>query len=141
MQSLVSLGYVKKDATAMVSMATGERPHFNWTETTKTAYIFELVSCQNAVRTPSTPKDSSEDAIILVQWSEFDADLNPANFSHTMKVALTAFVSLIGMCVTAASAIDACGLKQYTEEFQVREVVGSLATGKWPYSITRGLTS
>ncbi|KAJ5178730.1 major facilitator superfamily domain-containing protein [Penicillium capsulatum] len=31
--------------------------------------------------------------------------------------------------VTAASAIDACGVKEYSEYFQVSEVVGSLATG------------
>ena len=102
------LGICEKDATAMVSTATGERPHSDWTGT-KTAYICELVSCQNSVRTPSTPKGSSEDAIIGVQWSDFDADLNPANSSYTMKVVLTASVSLIGIYLTAASAIDAWG--------------------------------
>ncbi|RAH73963.1 uncharacterized protein BO66DRAFT_398352 [Aspergillus aculeatinus CBS 121060] len=36
------LGICEKDATAMVSTATGERPHSDWTGT-KTAYICELL--------------------------------------------------------------------------------------------------
>ena len=42
---------------------------------------------------------------------------------------MTLMVSLIALSVTAASAIDACGVRQYSEYFQVSEVVGSLATG------------
>lgn len=44
---------------------------------------------------------------------------------------MTLLVSLIAFSVTAASAIDACGIRQYSEEFNVSEVVGSLATGKY----------
>jgi hypothetical protein len=42
---------------------------------------------------------------------------------------MTILVSLIAMTVTAASAIDACGVEQYSEYYHVSEVVGSLATG------------
>lgn len=42
---------------------------------------------------------------------------------------MTLLVSLIALAVTAASAIDACGVREYSEYFQVSEVVGSLATG------------
>lgn len=43
---------------------------------------------------------------------------------------MTLLVSMIAFAVTAASAIDACGVKQYSEYFNVSEVVGSLATGQ-----------
>lgn len=42
---------------------------------------------------------------------------------------MTLLVTLIAFSVTAASAIDACGIRQYSEYFNVSEVVGSLATG------------
>lgn len=42
---------------------------------------------------------------------------------------MTVLVSLIALAVTAASAIDACGVREYSEYFEVSEVVGSLATG------------
>lgn len=42
---------------------------------------------------------------------------------------MTMLVTLIAISVTAASAIDACGVKQYSAYFHVSEVVGSLATG------------
>jgi hypothetical protein len=42
---------------------------------------------------------------------------------------MTVLVSLIALSVTAASAIDACGVREYSEYFNVSEVVGSLATG------------
>lgn len=72
---------------------------------------------------------------IIVTWSSPDDKLNPANWSTARKVAMTGLVSLIGLSVTAASAIDACGVPQYTEEFNTSEVVGSLATGEsGPYS-------
>ncbi|PLB55493.1 MFS general substrate transporter [Aspergillus steynii IBT 23096] len=45
------------------------------------------------------------------------------------KMVMTLLVSLIALAVTAASAIDACGVREYSEYFQVSEVVGSLATG------------
>ncbi|KAJ5518581.1 Major facilitator superfamily domain general substrate transporter [Penicillium expansum] len=54
--------------------------------------------------------------------------LNPANQSVSRKMFMTLLVSLIAFSVTAASAIDACGIRQYSEEFNVSEVVGSLAT-------------
>ncbi|KNG91011.1 MFS transporter [Aspergillus nomiae NRRL 13137] len=95
-------------------------------------------SCHVAVHPTFIDKDSSDDAIILVHWTPLDAHLNPANYSTAKKVVLTAFVSLIGVSVTAASAIDACGLPQYTAEFQVREVVGSLATGLFMIGLAFG---
>lgn len=88
-----------------------------------------LFSCQQQGGTPSTNRSSSDDTIILVHWTTTDLHLNPTNYSYTKKVVLTAFVSLIGVCVTAASAIDARGLPQYTADFQVKEVVGSLTIG------------
>lgn len=51
------------------------------------------------------------------------------NASIKRKLFMTLLVSLIALCVSAASAIDASGIRQYSEEFQVSEVVGSLATG------------
>ena len=44
---------------------------------------------------------------------------------------MTLLVTLIAFSVTAASAIDACGVRQYSEYFNVSEVVGSLATGMY----------
>ena len=44
---------------------------------------------------------------------------------------MTLLVSLLAFSVTAASAIDASGVPQYSEYFNVSEVVGSLATGKY----------
>jgi hypothetical protein len=78
-----------------------------------------------------TPKgtDQLEDPIILVGWDGKDDPLNPANCSVARKLFMTILVSLIAMTVTAASAIDACGVEQYSEYYHVSEVVGSLATG------------
>ncbi|KAK9364944.1 MFS general substrate transporter [Lipomyces kononenkoae] len=80
-----------------------------------------------------SPEDSSDGRTTVsnfnVNWSGPDDDLNPANFSVARKAFMTALVSLIGVSVTAASAIDACGIVEYTEEFKTSEVVGSLRTG------------
>lgn len=69
------------------------------------------------------------DDIILVSWDGQDDPLNPANQSTGRKLFMTILVSLIALAVTAASAIDACGVRVYSEYFQVSQVVGSLATG------------
>ncbi|KAE8381342.1 MFS general substrate transporter [Aspergillus bertholletiae] len=77
---------------------------------------------------PST-ENSSPVPTLIVDWSGPDDQLNPANWSVARKVFMTALVSLIAASVTAASAIDACGIVQYTEEFETSEVIASLATG------------
>lgn len=64
-----------------------------------------------------------------MHWDGQDDPLNPVNQSTTQKLILTSLVSLVALSVAAASAIDACGVKQYSEFFGVSEVVGSLATG------------
>lgn len=69
------------------------------------------------------------DAAILVGWEGGNDPLNPANLSTLRKLFMTLLVSLIAVAVTAASAIDACGVREYSAYFQVSEVVGSLATG------------
>ncbi|KAJ5158576.1 uncharacterized protein N7500_008227 [Penicillium coprophilum] len=65
---------------------------------------------------------------IIVGWDSPKDPLNPANQSVSKKIFMTLLISLIALSVTAASAIDACGVLQYSEEFNVSEVVGSLAT-------------
>ncbi|CAG8063244.1 unnamed protein product [Penicillium olsonii] len=74
-------------------------------------------------------KEVQNDDTILVDWDGKDDHLNPANCSVPRKLLMTLLVSLIAFAVTAASAIDACGVKQYSDYFNVSEVVGSLATG------------
>ena len=64
-----------------------------------------------------------------MHWDGQDDPLNPANQTTQRKLVLTFLVSLIALAVSAASAIDACGVKQYSEFFGISEVVGSLATG------------
>lgn len=76
---------------------------------------------------PSTGTVS--DDLILVGWDGPNDPLNPVNQSTGRKLFMTLLVSLIAIAVTAASAIDACGVKEYSDYFQVSEVVGSLATG------------
>lgn len=76
------------------------------------------------------PKDAVGNDLIIVGWDGKSDPLNPANYSTPRKLSMTLLVSLIAVSVTAASAIDACGVKQYSEYFDVSEVVGSLATGK-----------
>ncbi|KAH8424655.1 MFS transporter [Aspergillus melleus] len=66
---------------------------------------------------------------IFVGWEGPNDPLNPANQSIARKICMTLLVSLIAFAVTAASAIDACGVREYSEYFHVSEVVGSLATG------------
>lgn len=103
---------------------------------------FQYRRIQNAVRRdlserengtlekqPPAPATASSDDYILVGWDGPDDPLNPANQSITRKVLMTWLVSLIALAVTAASSIDASGVKQYSDYFQVSEVVGSLATG------------
>ncbi|KAJ5319808.1 hypothetical protein N7508_000091 [Penicillium antarcticum] len=85
----------------------------------------------NEKKTPATPKgtDNLEDPIILVGWDGKGDPLNPANYCVGRKLFMTILVSLIALAVTAASAIDACGVQQYSQYYHVSEVVGSLATG------------
>ncbi|CAG8222274.1 unnamed protein product [Penicillium nalgiovense] len=65
---------------------------------------------------------------IIVDWDGQDDPLNPASQSVSRKLFMTFLVSLLAFSVTATSAIDACGILQYSEDFNVSEVVGSLAT-------------
>jgi hypothetical protein len=77
----------------------------------------------------SFTKSTVTGELILVGWEGQSDPLNPANQSTGRKLFMTVMVSLIALSVTAASAIDACGVREYSEYFQVSEVVGSLATG------------
>ncbi|OJJ06353.1 hypothetical protein ASPVEDRAFT_154403 [Aspergillus versicolor CBS 583.65] len=78
-------------------------------------------------QSPENPSSSND--VILVGWDGPDDPLNPRNKTVLQKLCMTWFVSLIGVAVTAASAIDACGVTVYSDYFGVSEVVGSLATG------------
>ncbi|PYH38129.1 MFS transporter [Aspergillus neoniger CBS 115656] len=71
---------------------------------------------------------TAPDAAIVVGWEGENDPLNPANLSTSRKLFMTLLVSLIAVAVTVASAIDACGVREYSAYFQVSEVVGSLAT-------------
>ncbi|PIG89437.1 hypothetical protein AARAC_009871 [Aspergillus arachidicola] len=86
------------------------------------------VLTQTLADIPST-ESSNPVPTLIVDWSGPDDQLNPANWSVPRKAFMTALVSLIAVSVTAASAIDACGIVQYTEEFKTSEVVASLTTG------------
>ncbi|KAL4804999.1 hypothetical protein BDV18DRAFT_141720 [Aspergillus unguis] len=77
----------------------------------------------------SLPVDALSDNVILVSWNGPNDALNPANASVQRKLAMTFLVSLITLTVCAASAIDACGVREYSQDFHVSKVVGSLATG------------
>ncbi|CAI7656756.1 unnamed protein product [Penicillium viridicatum] len=77
----------------------------------------------------SLQENSPTDALIIVDWDSDNDPLNPANQTVSRKMFMTLLVTLIAFSVTAASAIDACGVRQYSEYFNVSEVVGSLATG------------
>ncbi|CAG8280557.1 unnamed protein product [Penicillium salamii] len=74
-------------------------------------------------------QENDPSGLILVHWDGQDDPLNPENQTTARKLIPTSLVSLVALSVTAASAIDACGVKQYSEFFGVSEVVGSLATG------------
>ncbi|PWY78942.1 C6 transcription factor [Aspergillus eucalypticola CBS 122712] len=74
---------------------------------------------------------TTPDAAILVGWEGENDPLNSANLCTSRKLFMTFLVSLIAVAVTAASAIDACGVREYRAYFQVSEVVGSLATGQF----------
>jgi hypothetical protein len=99
---------------------------------------FKFSSQLSNPQLPSLNKESSAaatqeittDSVIIVGWDGNDDPLNPANYSVSRKLFMTLLVSGIAFAVTAASAIDACGVKQYSDYFNVSEVVGSLATGK-----------
>lgn len=99
----------------------------------------QLLICISAIsQAPGAVSCDETDASspIIVTWSSPDDKLNPANWSTARKMAITVLVSLIGLSVIAALAIDACGLPQYTEHFSTSKVVGSLATGEsgsYPY--------
>ncbi|KAL4881843.1 C6 transcription factor [Aspergillus karnatakaensis] len=69
-----------------------------------------------------------ENPYIVVDWDGKNDPLKPANYSTLNKLFMTFLVSLIAVAVTSSSAIEACGLRQYSEYFEVSEVVGSLAT-------------
>ncbi|KAJ5231826.1 Major facilitator superfamily domain general substrate transporter [Penicillium citrinum] len=83
----------------------------------------------DAEKGPSAQAIAENDSLIMVGWDGPDDPLNPANASVARKLFMTFLVSLIAISVTAASAIDASGVLQYSEYFHVSDVVGSLATG------------
>ncbi|KAJ5744188.1 Major facilitator superfamily domain general substrate transporter [Penicillium manginii] len=83
----------------------------------------------DAEKSPSTQVIADNESLIMVGWDGSDDPLNPANATVGRKLFMTFLVSLIAISVTAASAIDACGVLQYSEDFGVTDVVGSLATG------------
>lgn len=85
--------------------------------------------------------DNSNEALIMVGWDGPEDPLNPANASVARKLIMTFLVSLIAISVTAASAIDASGVLQYSEYFNVSDVVGSLATGKLLFQLYAGLST
>ncbi|GKZ21359.1 hypothetical protein AbraIFM66951_010148 [Aspergillus brasiliensis] len=87
------------------------------------------LSGHGAPEKPLPTASTIPDAPILVGWDGQDDPLNPANQSISRKLCMTLLVSLIALAVTAASAIDACGVREYSAYFHVSEVVGSLATG------------
>lgn len=94
-----------------------------------------LHSCRLSIHhgTPGKPPPTNSTIsgdLILVGWETQNDPLNPVNQSTSRKLFITVLVSLIALAVTAASAIDACGVREYSEYFQVSAVVGSLATGK-----------
>jgi hypothetical protein len=98
----------------------------------------QLYSCQSSnVWLSVPPKQSSlqekppTDSPIIVDWDSQNDPLNPASQSVPRKLFMTFLVSLLAFSVTATSAIDACGILQYSDDFNVSEVVGSLATGKY----------
>ncbi|KAM3493433.1 hypothetical protein MY3957_003346, partial [Beauveria namnaoensis] len=77
---------------------------------------------------PTTSNPTTTNDVIFVDWDGLDDPLNPMNESTAYKICITLLVSLIALSVTAASAIDACGVREYSDYFRVSEVVGSLAT-------------
>ncbi|TQV93257.1 MFS transporter [Cordyceps javanica] len=88
-----------------------------------------LEANHNCLGEPTLAESIAIDSVILVGWDGPDDPLNPMNQSTGSKIFMTLLVSLIALSVTAASAIDACGVREYSEHFHVSEVVGSLATG------------
>lgn len=88
----------------------------------------------DAEKGPSAQVATDDESLIMVGWDGPEDPLNPANATVGRKLVMTFLVSLIAISVTAASAIDASGVLQYSEYFNVSDVVGSLATGRWPFS-------
>ncbi|KAL4968101.1 C6 transcription factor [Aspergillus stella-maris] len=74
----------------------------------------------------SSHKPSND--VILVDWDGPDDPLNPRTASVGRRLSMSLLVSLIALTVTAASSIDACGVQEYSADFDVSDVVGSLAT-------------
>ncbi|KAL2670526.1 hypothetical protein Neosp_014314 [[Neocosmospora] mangrovei] len=76
--------------------------------------------------------------IFIVSWEGPDDPLNPRNWSVTKRVMVTLQVGLISTAVGAASGIDATALPQAAKEFDVSDVVESLATGLYLIGIGVG---
>ncbi|RAK88658.1 MFS general substrate transporter [Aspergillus costaricaensis CBS 115574] len=88
--------------------------------------------------------DTAAQSVIIVNWSRENDPTNPVNYSTPRKAVMTLLVSLLAIAVTASSSIDACGVTQYSEYFNVSGVlcfligfgIGSLFSG--PFSETFG---
>ncbi|WKT52616.1 MFS transporter superfamily [Fusarium oxysporum f. sp. vasinfectum] len=76
--------------------------------------------------------------LFIVSWEGPDDSLNPRNWSVSRRVIVTLQVGLISTAVGAASGIDATALPQAAEDFDVSEVVESLATGLYLIGIGAG---
>ena len=67
--------------------------------------------------------------VFVVSFQGDDDPMNPHNWSRTVRLAATINIALIALVVGFASSVDSGALREASKEFQVSEVVESLATG------------
>lgn len=73
--------------------------------------------------------------VFVVGYEGPNDSLNPHNWSYATRIFATILVAGIGFVVGVASSIDAEALRPAAAEFGVSEVVESLATGEFVFSL------
>lgn len=82
-------------------------------------------------RTPEEGGDGSQKVFVVYYMGKDDVT-DAHSWSWGKRMIATVIISVISAVVGFASAIDSAALNQAMEEFNVGEVVGSLATGEFP---------
>lgn len=98
-------------------------------ETDAGAHLGQALTGIN-VRTRKTNEGGKERGqVFIVGYSGDNDPLNPHNWTILKRMCITLLVASVGLIVGFASSVDSAALQQAMKEFNVSEVVESLATG------------
>lgn len=116
--------YPVENNTNDVARIATHRTHYS----ERTALGYTLTGVHARMRQTN---ESEAGHVFVVDWKGPEDPLKPHNWAQGVRLWATVMVSLVAFAGTAASSIDAAVLKQYSEDFGISDVAGSLATAMY----------